>query len=393
MAASGYDVIEPVVDSDTPVQTQEDAVEAIRRRERTLLRNQAVFALTIGLLAFWGSAEFIPWAPDFLTNPFVLLALVTPVQFWAGWRFYRGAWATARHLTADMNTLIAVGTSAAYFYSLVLTFWPQVLAGTGTEVAFFYDTAAIIIGLILLGRWLEARAKGQTSAAIKRLMGLGAKTARVERDGETIEIAIADVRIGDVVLVRPGEKIPVDGEVLEGDSAIDESMVTGESIPADKGVGDAVIGATINTTGSLRVRADKVGRDSMLSPDHQAGGAGPDVEGAGAEAGRLGGRPLRAVRHSRRAGHVHDLVRNRTRSPAHVCAGELRGRAGDRLPVRTGTRHPHRDHGGDRQGRRARRADPHRRSARDRPAESTPSSSTRREPSRVARPSSPTWCR
>ena len=208
--------------------------------------------------------EFVS-APDLLGEPLFLLAIVTPVQLWAGWRFHKGAWKAARRLSADMSTLISIGTSAAYFYSVVLTLWPQVLTGSAAEVAYYYDTAAIIIGLILLGRFLEARAKGRTSLAIKRLMGLRPDTARVIRDGIEMTIPVADVVVGDAVAVRPGERVPVDGKVLEGESSVDESMVTGESIPVDKGVGDRVIGATVNTTGSLRVAAMSVGRDAFLS--------------------------------------------------------------------------------------------------------------------------------
>ena len=266
---SGYDVldVEDGADEGREAVEGEDPLERLRRRERTKLRNQATVAIVLGLLALWGSMDWIDWlwSPEFLQEPYVLLGLAIPVQFWAGWGFYRGAWATAKHLTADMNTLIAVGTSAAFFYSLVLTIRPEVLAGSEAEVVYYYDTAMIIVGLILLGRYLEARAKGQTSAAIKRLIGLRPKTARVERDGEEIEVAIEDVAPGDVVVIRPGEKVPVDGEVVAGASALDESMVTGESIPAEKTTGDKVIGATINTTGSLRVRATRVGKDSVLS--------------------------------------------------------------------------------------------------------------------------------
>ncbi len=266
---SGYEVL--VADDEARATEDEgegeDSLERVRRRERTKLRNQATVAILLGGLALWGSLDWIEWlwSPEFLQEPYVLLGLAIPVQFWAGWGFYRGTWATAKHLTADMNTLIAVGTSAAFFYSLVLTIRPEVLAGSEAEVVYYYDTAMIIIGLILLGRYLEARAKGQTSAAIRRLMGLGARTARVERDGEEIEVAIEDVAPGDVVVIRPGEKAPVDGVVVAGASAVDESMVTGESIPVEKSVDDTVIGATINTTGSLRVRATRVGRDSVLA--------------------------------------------------------------------------------------------------------------------------------
>jgi Cu+-exporting ATPase len=165
-----------------------------------------------------------------------------------------------------MNTLIAVGTSAAYFYSVVATFWPGLIeSAEGVMAEVYFETAAIIIGLVLLGRWLEARAKGQTSAAIKRLMGLRAKTARVVRNGEDVDLPLEDVVAGDEVIVRPGEKIPVDGIVLEGRSAVDESMLTGESIPVEKAPNDDVFGATINKTGSFRFRATKVGKDSALA--------------------------------------------------------------------------------------------------------------------------------
>ncbi|MGB6837697.1 MAG: copper-translocating P-type ATPase, partial [Dehalococcoidia bacterium] len=196
----------------------------------------------------------------------LFFVLATPVQFWAGWQFYRGAWRVARHLTADMNTLIAVGTSAAYFYSIVATFAPGAIeSAAGVSADVYFDTSAAIIALILLGRWLEARAKGRTSAAIKRLMGLRARTARLLRDGREVDVPVEEVAPGDVVIVRPGEKLPVDGVVLEGRSALDESMLTGESMPVEKGPGDEVYGATINSVGSFRFRATRVGRDSVLS--------------------------------------------------------------------------------------------------------------------------------
>ncbi len=267
--AAGYRVIEIGQDAGDRVAAAESAAEAARGRQRALLRNQAVFALGIGVLLLWAGAEYLPWlrqwAPDFLKSPYVMLALATPVQLWAGWRFYEGAWRTARRRSVDMNALIALGTSAAYLYSLVLTIRPGALAGSAASTAYYYDTASIIIGLVLLGRYLEAHAKGRTAAAIKQLMGLQAKTARVERDGQTLEVAIEEVLTGDVVLVRPGEKVPVDGEVVAGASAVDESLVTGESIPVERGPGDAVIGATLNTTGSLRVRATTVGRGTVLA--------------------------------------------------------------------------------------------------------------------------------
>ena len=197
--------------------------------------------------------------------PYIAFIIATPVQFWIGWRFYRGAYAALKHGTADMNVLIAVGTSAAYFYSVVATFAPGLVSIGGTAPATYFDTSTMIIALILLGRLLEARAKGQTSEAIRRLTGLKPKTARVVREGVEAEIPVGDVSPGDIVVVRPGEQIPVDGTVTEGYSSVDESMITGEPIPASKKPGDSVIGATINRTGSFRFRATKVGKDTVLS--------------------------------------------------------------------------------------------------------------------------------
>ena len=187
-----------------------------------------------------------------------LLALATPVQFWAGWRFYRGAYGALKHGQANMHTLVVMGTSAAYAYSAVATLAPGLFAGTGGRADVYFDTSALIITLILLGRLLEMRAKGRTNEAIKKLAGLQAKIARVLRGGEEVEI-------GDVVVVRPGEKIPVDGRVVFGESAVDEAMVTGESIPVTKRGGDEVIGATVNKMGSFRFEATKVGKDTALS--------------------------------------------------------------------------------------------------------------------------------
>jgi P-type Cu+ transporter len=192
----------------------------------------------------------------------LLLALATPVQFWAGRRFYRGAWGALRHGQADMNTLVVMGTSAAYLYSAVAALAPQVFAPGRADV--YFDTSALIITLILLGRLLEARAKGRTNEAIKRLAGLQAKTARVIRDGGEVDVPVEDVKVGDVVVVRPGEKVSVDGRVVSGESAVDESMITGESIPVTKREGDEVIGATMNTSGSFRFEATKVGEESAL---------------------------------------------------------------------------------------------------------------------------------
>jgi P-type Cu+ transporter len=195
----------------------------------------------------------------------LLLIAATVVQFWAGGVFYRAAWAAAKHGATNMNTLVAVGTSAAYLYSAFVTLWPDLAARWGFAYNLYYETAVIVIALILMGRWLEARAKRRAGEAIKALMGLQAKTARVIRDGVEQDIPVEQVAVGDMIRVRPGEKVPVDGVVSEGRSALDESMLTGESLPVEKGPGDAVIGATLNRTGSFIFRATKVGRDTTLA--------------------------------------------------------------------------------------------------------------------------------
>jgi Cu+-exporting ATPase len=242
-------------------ETLEDVTSASRREIRSI-RNRFIVAVVLGSIILVLS---LPWVPSFSGKLYLLWALATPVQFWAGLRFYRGAWGALRHRTADMNTLIAVGTSAAYFYSVVAVLFPGLFAATGHGTDVYFDTAAMIIALILLGRFLEARARGQTSEAIKKLIGMQPKTAVVVRDGEQIEIPVDDVQVGDLILVRPGERVPVDGIIRQGYSAIDESMITGESIPVEKKAGDEVIGATINKTGSFRFQATKVGKDTTLA--------------------------------------------------------------------------------------------------------------------------------
>jgi Cu+-exporting ATPase len=203
------------------------------------------------------------WVPDFLMNHWLQLALITPVMFWAGWPIHRTGWLTLRHRTADMNTLITLGTTAAYTYSLLVTIFPSWFPKDVRHV--YYEAVGVIITLILLGRLLEARAKAGTGEAIRALIGLQARTARVTRDGTEMEIPIGEVAVGDILVIRPGEKIPTDAEVIDGASAVDESMVTGEPIPVTKQPGDMVIGATINQTGALRVRAARVGSETMLS--------------------------------------------------------------------------------------------------------------------------------
>ncbi|MFC1989848.1 heavy metal translocating P-type ATPase [Chloroflexota bacterium] len=240
-------------------ETLEDVTTASQREIRSV-RNRFIFAAILGI-----AIMIIGFAPSFPGKPYLLWALATPVQFWAGWRFYRGAWGALRHKTADMNTLIAVGTSAAYFYSMVAVLFPDLFVAQGLQPHVYFDTAAMIIALILLGRFLEARARGQTSEAIKKLIGMQPKTALVIRDGGEMEISVEDVQIGDLILVRPGERVPVDGIIREGYSSIDESMVTGESIPVEKKAGDEVIGATINKMGSFKFEATRVGKDTTLA--------------------------------------------------------------------------------------------------------------------------------
>lgn len=228
----------------------------------------------------WGIILLVPvftlasWKMTGLSSLFILghdinyylqFLFQTPLQFWIGWPFYSGAWKRLKQKSADMNTLIAMGTSAAYFYSVLATFFPHLFVGEGLKADVYYDTAGTIIVLILLGRLLEARAKGQTSEAIKRLMSLQARTARVIRNGQEKDIPIEEVIIGDTVVVRPGEKIPVDGIIKEGYSAVDESMVTGEALPVEKGPDQQVIGGTINKTGMFKFEATKVGKDTMLA--------------------------------------------------------------------------------------------------------------------------------
>ena len=251
--------------------TSDDAAHDAEYRE--LLRRFVVAAvLSFPVLVIAMSHGRIS-ALNFAGVNWLQLALTTPVVFFSGWRFYRGAWAAFRHRFADMNTLIALGTGTAYLYSVAATVAPSFfalesghagMAGMSEGVPVYFEAASVIIALILLGNLLESRARGRTGEAIRRLIGLQAKTARVVRHDREVDIPVEEVAVDDVVIVRPGEKIPVDGVVVEGASVIDESMLTGESIPVEKRAGDEVFGATINKTGSFRFRATKVGRDTVL---------------------------------------------------------------------------------------------------------------------------------
>jgi Cu+-exporting ATPase len=245
--------------------------EAAARHVAELRRRLLVSGLlTIPLLGGLARMTIAPWLPAFLSNPLFQLALATPVQFWGGWPFYTGAARALRHRAADMNTLIAVGTSAAYGYSVATILFPSFFyaAGLGMDGAalpLYFDTSAAIITLILMGRYLEARARSHTSDAIRRLINLAPRTARVLRAGAELDVPIADVRVGDLVRVRPGETIAVDGVVSEGASGVDESMITGESLPVAKRADDLVVGGTLNTTGTLTFRATRVGADTVLA--------------------------------------------------------------------------------------------------------------------------------
>ena len=234
---------------------EKEAREKEIRRQRFWLTLSAILSfplLAMMVLNFFNVAHL-----EMLMNPYLELALATPVQFGAGWQFYRGAFIALRNGSANMDVLVAMGTSAAYLYSIY-----NIIIGSGH---LYFEASAILITLILLGKLLEATAKGRTSEAIKKLMGLQAKTARVVRDDQEIDVPIEDVQAGDIIVVRPGEKVPVDGVITEGLSTVDESMLTGESIPVDKKAGDQVAGATINRFGTFKFRATKVGKDTALA--------------------------------------------------------------------------------------------------------------------------------
>ncbi|MGQ9545750.1 MAG: heavy metal translocating P-type ATPase [Dehalococcoidia bacterium] len=241
------------------VQALEDVTTAAQREIRVLRNRFIVAAILASIIMALG------FSPAFVGKSYLLWALATPVQFWAGRQFYRGAWGALKHKTSDMNTLIAIGTSAAYFYSLTAVIFPRLFAAGAPTAHLYFDTSAMIIALVLLGRFLEAKARRRTSEAIKRLINMQAKTALVIREGEQREIPVEDVQVGDLILVRPGERVPVDGIVRQGYSSVDESMITGESIPVEKKVGDEVIGATINKAGSFQFEATKVGKDTTLA--------------------------------------------------------------------------------------------------------------------------------
>ena len=251
----GYEAHDPANAGDVDREKQLREAEVRGQRRRFFLSATLSFPLLLGMILHMGA--ILPELSHLLMNPYVQLALATPVQFIAGWPFYRGAWSALRNGSANMDVLVALGTSAAYFFSIA-----NLLTG---DPHLYFETSAILITLIILGKMLEAVAKGRTSEAIKALMGLQPKTARVVRDGNETDIPIEAVQVGDVIVVRPGEKVPVDGVIVEGDSTLDESMLTGESLPVDKKIGDSVAGATINKFGSFKFTATKVGKDTALA--------------------------------------------------------------------------------------------------------------------------------
>ena len=249
---------------------ESETEKTARLREFRHLRNKVIVAGTIGAVLVIGSLPMmlglpLPFIPMWLHNPWLQLIVSTPILLWAGREFFINAWKALKRHTATMDTLVALGTGSAYLYSIVATFFPNFFIAQGLNPDVYYEPANVIIALILLGRLFEMRARGQTSEAIRSLIGLQARDARIVRNGQELEVPIQDVQIGDVVIVRPGEKIPVDGEIVEGSSQVDESMVTGESVSTKKQPGDEVIGATINKTGSFRFRATRIGKDTVLA--------------------------------------------------------------------------------------------------------------------------------
>ncbi|HKB25103.1 MAG TPA: heavy metal translocating P-type ATPase, partial [Methylomirabilota bacterium] len=261
VAAAGYELVEPRPAAEADATDGERAArEAEQRRAKVRFLVGAVLSAPV---LVGGMAHVLPGVPALLRDPWLQLLLTTPVQFWVGWPFHKGFLHDLRYRSASMSTLVSLGTSAAYFWSLAVTLWPHAF-GDHT-VTTYYDVSAVVITLVVLGRWLEARARGRTSEAIRRLVTLAPRTARVVRDGRERDVATAEVVPGDFVRIRPGERIPVDGVVTEGASSVDESMLTGESVPVEKGPEAKVFAGTINRTGSFIFRATRVGSETTLA--------------------------------------------------------------------------------------------------------------------------------
>lgn len=247
--------------------TLEERKELIEKKIQKKLLQKLVVGAFLAIIIMLSSMNLIPGLSllSIKIRYIIIFILACPVQIWVGSQFYNGLVVVFKYRTADMNTLVAVGTLSAFIYSTFVTFFPDFFIKFGIEPHIYFDTAAVIIVLILLGRFFEAKSKSRASSAIKKLLKLRALKATVIRDGKEEEIDVDDVAAGDIILVKPGEKIPVDGAIIEGDSAVNESMATGESIPVDKKPGDEVIGSTINLTGFLKFRATRVGKDTFLS--------------------------------------------------------------------------------------------------------------------------------
>jgi Cu+-exporting ATPase len=262
VAAAGYELAEARPDRvpGEAVDGERAAREAAQRREKLKVVVGAVLSAPVLL---GGMAHVLPWVPGVLQNPWVQLVLATPVQVWVGWQFHRGFVHDLRYRTASMSTLVSIGTSAAYLWSVAVTLWAHAFMRHGAMM--YYDVSAVVITLVVLGRWLEARARGRTSEAIRRLVSLAPRTARVIRDGVEMDVPTAEVRVGDFVRIRPGERVPVDGVVTEGASTVDESMLTGESLPAEKAPESDVFAGTVNRTGSFVFRAARVGSETTLA--------------------------------------------------------------------------------------------------------------------------------
>jgi Cu+-exporting ATPase len=260
VAAAGYTIPEEV--AATP--DAEDREQALRRQENRLLQLKFLVGAILSLPVLVGSLhEVFAWTPHWLRSPWLLWVLTTPVQFWVGWQFHRGFVMELAHRSLSMNALVSIGTSAAYLFSVAVTLWPHRFMAAGAVP--YYEASALLMTFLVLGRWLEARARGGTSEAIRQLVALRPRTARVLRGRQEEDIPIGDVVVGDLLRVRPGERIAVDGEIVEGASTVDESMLTGESLPVEKGPGATVVGGSVNRTGSFTFRATRVGKDTVLA--------------------------------------------------------------------------------------------------------------------------------
>jgi len=260
VARAGYELVEPREAAGQTPDREQSAREETQRRARSKFVVGAILSVPI---VIGSMVEGFLWAPAWLRNPWLLWALATPVQFWAGFEFHAGFLRDLRHRTASMSTLVSIGTNAAYFFSLAVTLWPHVFMPAGGMT--YYETGAVVITLVVLGRWLEARARGRTSEAIRRLVSLAPRTARIVREGRELDVPTTEVGVGDLVRIRPGERIPVDGVVLEGASTIDESMLTGESLPVEKTAESRVVAGSVNQTGALLFRATHVGSETTLA--------------------------------------------------------------------------------------------------------------------------------